>query len=68
LGLASPNDDDCYILVDGDRHSWGDGEYVFFDETYTHEAHNKSDQHRIVLFADVRCPMCFKLVDRSNNG
>lgn len=66
LGLATPNDDDCYILVDGNRHTWGDGKDVLFDETYIHEAHNKTDQQRIILFADVRRPMRFKFVDKLN--
>ena len=46
LGLATPNDDDCFILVDGQKHSWRDGEGVLFDETYIHEAHNKTDENR----------------------
>ncbi|MFT5136968.1 MAG: beta-hydroxylase [Arenicella sp.] len=67
LGLATPNDDNCYILVDGNRHSWRDGEDVLFDETYIHEAHNRTDQQRIILFADVGRPMRFKLLDKLNN-
>jgi hypothetical protein len=38
LGLATPNDDRCFIEVDGERHSWRDGEGVIFDETYIHWA------------------------------
>lgn len=67
LGLVTPNSDDCYILVDGHRHSWRDGKDVLFDETYIHEAYNKSDQPRIILFADVHRPMRFKLVDKINH-
>ncbi|MFT4629290.1 MAG: beta-hydroxylase [Arenicella sp.] len=67
LGLAIPNDDNYYILVDRNRHSWGDGEDLLFDETYIHEAHNRTDQQRIILFADVGRPMCFKLVEKLNN-
>jgi beta-hydroxylase len=66
LGLITPNDNDCYILVDGNRYVWRDGEDILFDETYIHEAHNKTDQPRIILFADVQRPMRFKLVDRLN--
>jgi beta-hydroxylase len=40
---------------------------VLFDETYIHEAHNRTDQQRIILFADVGWPMRFKLVDKLNN-
>ena len=48
LGLATPNDDDCYILVDGQKHSWRDGQDVLFDETYIPEAHNKTDEPQII--------------------
>ena len=67
LGLVTPNHDDCYILVDGNRHSWRDGEDVLFDETYIHEAHNKTEQQRIILFADMARPMRFKVIDKLNN-
>ena len=67
LGIATPNDDDCYILVDGQKLSWRDGEGVLFDETYIHEAHNKTDQNRIILFCDVTRPMKFKIIDLINN-
>lgn len=67
LGLVTPNSDDCYILVDGQRHSWRDGEDVLFDETFIHEAHNKADQDRIILFCDVTRPMRSHLVSRFNN-
>ena len=57
LGLATPNDDRCYIVVDGDSYSWRDGESVVFDETYVHAAHNKSEGNRIILFCDVERPL-----------
>jgi len=66
LGLVTPNDDDCYILVDGNKHSWRDGEGVLFDETFIHEAHNKTDQNRIILFCDVNRPMKLKFINRFN--
>jgi beta-hydroxylase len=59
LGLATPNDDRCFIDVDGVRHSWRDGEGVIFDETYIHWAINGSDSDRIILFCDVERPMRF---------
>jgi aspartyl/asparaginyl beta-hydroxylase (cupin superfamily) len=34
----TPNDDRCFIEVDGIRYSWRDGEAVIFDETYIHWA------------------------------
>lgn len=67
LGLVTPNSEDCYILVDGNKHAWHDGKDVLFDETFIHEAHNKTDQQRIILFADVHRPMRFKWVDSMNH-
>lgn len=66
LGLVTPNDDDCFILVDGQKHSWRDGEGVLFDETYIHEAHNETEENRIILFCDVTRPMKIKLIDHFN--
>ena len=57
LGLATPNDDRCHIIVDGESYSWRDGESVVFDETYVHEAYNHTDQNRIILFCDVERPL-----------
>ena len=66
LGLATPNDDACYIEVDGIRHSWRDGQGVIFDETYVHEAYNRSDKNRIVLFCDVVRPLTWPWADAFN--
>lgn len=57
LGLVTPNDDRCYIDVDGERYSWRDGQSVVFDETYVHDARNDSDKNRIILFCDVERPL-----------
>jgi beta-hydroxylase len=57
LGLQTPNSDDCFINVDGVKHSWRDGQAVLFDETYLHYAENKSDKDRLIFFCDVRRPM-----------
>ena len=67
LGLVTPNDDDCYILVDGERHSWRDGKDVLFDETFIHEAHNKTDHNRIILFCDVSRPMKLGIINKFNS-
>lgn len=66
LGLVTPNSDDCYILVDGNRHVWKDGEDVLFDETFIHEARNHTEQPRIILFADIARPMRVRLIDGLN--
>jgi beta-hydroxylase len=57
LGLCTPNNDNCWIKVDGERKSWRDGEAMLFDETYVHEAKNESDTNRLILFCDVERPM-----------
>ena len=59
LGLSTPNDDDCYIAIDGNVHSWRDGEALLFDETYLHYAHNNTDTPRLILMCDVERPMFF---------
>jgi beta-hydroxylase len=60
LGLATPNDDRCFIDVDGERHSWRDGQGVMFDETFIHWAINGSESDRIILFCDVERPMRYR--------
>ncbi len=59
LGLVTPNDDDCFLEVDGQRYSWRDGQAVMFDETYLHYAENRTQVNRIVLFCDVERPLRF---------
>jgi len=59
MGLITPNSPDCYINVDGQNYYWRDGEAVVFDETFIHYAENKTDQNRIILFADLERPMKF---------
>ncbi len=66
LGLVTPNDDACYIEVDGERHSWRDGQGVIFDETYIHKAENGTGVERLILFCDVERPMRFAFARRFN--
>jgi beta-hydroxylase len=66
LGLATPNDDRCFIEVDGERHSWRDGQGVIFDETYIHWAINGSESDRIILFCDVERPMRYRWMQAVN--
>lgn len=56
LGLATPNDDRCYINIDGRGYSWRDGDDLLFDETYLHYAHNDAEQYRLILMCDVERP------------
>lgn len=67
LGLATPNDDNCFIEVDGERYSWRDGEGVLFDETFVHWAQNSTDKHRIILFCDIARPMKWRWAQRFND-
>jgi len=66
LGLATPNDDRCFIEVDGERYSWRDGQGVIFDETYIHWAENTSGQDRLILFCDVERPMRYRWAQAVN--
>ncbi|OWF76421.1 aspartyl beta-hydroxylase [Yersinia frederiksenii] len=60
LGLITPNDDRCFIDVDGTTYSWRDGEGILFDETYIHYAENQSGQNRLILFCDIERPMRYR--------
>ena len=66
LGLVTPNDDACNIVVDGQPYSWRDGEGVIFDETFIHQAENRTDVERLILFCDVARPMRFGFARRFN--
>jgi beta-hydroxylase len=67
LGLTTPNDDRCFIEVDGERYSWRDGQAVLFDETYIHWAENTSDQIRTILFCDIERPLKYRWAQRFNH-
>jgi beta-hydroxylase len=60
LGLITPNDARCAIVVDGTPYAWHNGEDVIFDETYLHDAANRTDQDRIILFCDIERPMKYR--------
>jgi beta-hydroxylase len=57
LGLDTPNDDACWMEVDGVRYSWRDGQGVLFDETYVHEVRNDTDRGRLILLVDLERPL-----------
>jgi beta-hydroxylase len=57
LGLFTPNDPACHIVVDGQRYHWKDGEAVMFDETFIHHAENTTPAQRVILFCDVERPL-----------
>lgn len=62
LGLVTPNSDDCFIEVDGERLVWRDGVPLVFDETYIHWAENRTGTTRVILFCDVERPLRTRLV------
>lgn len=67
LGLSTPNDERCRIVVDGQPYHWRDGEAVIFDETYVHWAENHTDRDRLILFCDVERPLTNRVVARLNH-
>jgi beta-hydroxylase len=60
LGLATPNDDACFMEVDGQRHALYDGQAMLFDETYVHLARNDTGRPRIVLLCDIERPLRYR--------
>lgn len=62
LGLATPNSPECRIVVDGHAYWWKDGEAVMFDETYIHEAENRTNEQRLILFCDIERPISNRAV------
>jgi aspartate beta-hydroxylase len=47
---------DCALNVGGEIHEWREGRAVVFDDTYEHEAWNRSQQTRVVLIFDLWNP------------
>ncbi len=48
--------EDCALSVGGEVHVWQEGRVVVFDDTYEHEAWNRSRQTRVVLIFDLWNP------------
>lgn len=46
----------CALRVGGEERRWQEGQTLVFDDTYEHEAWNRSHQARVVLIADVWNP------------
>jgi aspartate beta-hydroxylase len=57
LGLRMPRGADgrvgAILWIDGEEHRLGDGEYLVWDDTYTHEVLNQTDTVRIALLLDI---------------
>lgn len=54
LPLVIP--ENCALNVGGELHHWQPGKVVVFDDTYEHEAWNRSQQIRVVMIFDVWHP------------
>ena len=48
--------ENCQLVVGGKPHRWQEGRVVVFDDTYEHEAWNRSDDTRVVLIFDLWSP------------
>ncbi len=48
--------DACNLRVGGQTHDWQIGEVLAFDDSFEHEAHNRSDQPRVVLIFEAWMP------------
>ncbi|HEY0303105.1 MAG TPA: aspartyl/asparaginyl beta-hydroxylase domain-containing protein, partial [Rhizomicrobium sp.] len=60
LGLIVPEPrEQLGIRVDKDIYRWKEGEAVIFDDAYEHEAWNRTDKTRVVLFVDFVKPLRF---------
>jgi beta-hydroxylase len=58
LGLKIPKDrENCYIEVNNEKFTWGEGESLIFDDTYIHSVYNNTDEARIILFVDIERPL-----------
>jgi len=64
LALSTPNSDEAGLIVNGEDYNWTDGQGVLFDETYFHNAYNRSDVPRIILMTDIDRPLSSKLIQR----
>lgn len=56
LDIPFPNED-CWMRVDDQRVHWKNGEWLVFDDSYTHEVKNETGQTRVILLIQVKRPM-----------
>jgi len=54
LALSVPKKGNCELIVDGKKYIWKEGESVMFDDTFTHEVRNETNEKRIALLLDVK--------------
>jgi beta-hydroxylase len=62
LGLIVPEPaDSCGLRVGRSQTGWREGKAIVFDDTFRHEAWNRSAADRVVLFIDFARPLRFPL-------
>lgn len=60
LGLSIPKDRmSCAIKVDDQTCHWENGKAFVFDDTFHHEAWNRTDEDRVILLLQFKRPMRF---------
>ncbi|SIO04073.1 beta-hydroxylase [Parasphingorhabdus marina DSM 22363] len=58
LGLDIPvPKENCWMQVDDQRVHWKNGEWLVFDDSYSHEVKNETGQTRVILLIQVKRPM-----------
>jgi ornithine lipid ester-linked acyl 2-hydroxylase len=57
LPLVVPEGNLCSIRVGNQERFWKEGELMIFDDSFEHEAWNRSDQERVVLMFDIPNPL-----------
>lgn len=66
--LAADGLPGAILTIDGTDHRLGDGQWLLWDDTYSHEIRNNSDGVRIALLLDVRrqgLPLDLELLSRA---
>lgn len=57
LPLIVPDEKLCALRVGNETRHWKEGELLIFDDSFEHEAWNKSDEKRVVLMFDIPNPL-----------
>lgn len=53
LAILVPTDSNlCWLQIHDQKYYWKESKCIVFDDTYVHEAHNCSQERRVVLFVD----------------
>ena len=51
----------CYLRIDNQELHWEEGKGILFDDNYSHEVFNNTNEIRVVLMLDVLRPLSFPL-------